>query len=462
MGNRGSITIFCCIMMIALLTLGISVLTAVEYHMAQAKGAVAVRSAMSGVDAGYNSYIFEKYHILLFDKNYNGKGEAYLEEQLLADISHNLGGDFVVEDVAVSDYCMLMDEECSEFKNQISDYCGYALLEYGGESILEATGGQDGTVADYILEDMEAAKQEEEVSLNMPGKEYEDPRDYTEGLTADGILAIVAPEDLKISNQRVDLSGVPSIEKVSFAWFDFEVDNDFDDIDRLEQDIGAYDSWKDKVAQGGAGIVYASKVFNCATDVVQEDTVFDFEIEYLICRKSTDRDNLKGVVNRIIGVRLPVNYTYLISDVKRMSEVKKLSWPIALATLVPEPVVRYLIAGCWAYVESIFDVKLLLEGHQMDFLKTNNNWMTDLCDLGKSVKISEGKSEGGMDYKDYLMILLALNMQDGYYRMLDIIELNTKQKYPDFDMDRAAVGFGLDAHISYDGKDNYYRETIGY
>jgi len=230
MGNRGSITIFCCIMMIALLTLGISVLTAVEYHMAQAKGAVAVRSAMSGVDAGYNSYIFEKYHILLFDKNCNGKGEAYLEEQLLADISHNLGGDFVVEDVAVSDYCMLMDQECSEFKNQISDYCGYALLEYGGESILEATGGQDGTVADYILEDMEAAKQEEEVSLNMPGKEYEDTRDYTEGLTADGILAIVAPEDLKISNQRVDLSGVPSIESVSFTWFDFEVDNDFDDI----------------------------------------------------------------------------------------------------------------------------------------------------------------------------------------------------------------------------------------
>ena len=43
---------------------------------------IATRLSMSDIKACYNSYIFEHYHILLFDKTAGGKGEAYLEEWL--------------------------------------------------------------------------------------------------------------------------------------------------------------------------------------------------------------------------------------------------------------------------------------------------------------------------------------------------------------------------------------------
>lgn len=462
MKNRGSVTIFCCLMITAMAILGITALKTVSHHLAKAKGAVAVRSAMSGVNAGYNSYIFENYHILLFDKYCNGRGEAYLEEQLIRDISYNLGEGFVVEDVGVRDYELILEDDCKAFKDQMKDYCGYALLESGANSILESTGGQDGTVADYIYQDMEEAENSTQVVPDIPGGDIEDPRDYTEDLTSEGILAIVAPEDLEISSQVVELYGVPSLENLKFKMMNYEIDNDFDDMDILREDMGKYDSWKDSLLNGGAGIAYAANVYNCATESVQEDTVFNFELEYIICGKDSDKGNLKGVVSRILGIRFPVNYAYLVSDVAKMGEIGKLSLPLSMATLVPEPIIRYLIAGCWAYVESIFDVKCLLDGQKMDFLKSGYTWKTDLYDLENSVNVEGQESDTGLSYKDYLLILLAMDMNDSYYRMLDIIELNTKQYYSDFDMNNAAVGLLVDAHISFMGKDYYYSQTVGY
>ncbi len=481
MGNRGSITIFCCLMIIAMVVLGISSIQVVEYHLAKAKGAIVVESAMSGVKAGYNSYIFENYHILLFDKNSNGKGEAYLEEQLSSDIEHNLGDGFGVEQLSVNDYDLILEDDIRAFKSQVSDYVGYGLIKSGAEAILESTGGEDGTLSDYIYQDMEEAENSslsyDEPSQSKPSTEgnkdasegqlpslgdTEDPREYTDNLTSDGILYLVAPEDLHISSQIIDLSSTPSLKGEIMEWFDYEIDTDFEDMDIFKEDVSTFDSWKEELIDGGAGIAYAGNVFNCATEMIQEETVFEFELEYLICGKASDRENLKGTVNRIIGIRLPVNYSYLLTDAKRMAEVKKLSLPIALATLVPEPVVRYLIAGCWAFVESIFDVRCLLDGQRMDFFKTDSTWKTDINNLENSKNLEGDDTETGLCYKDYLLILLALNLDGGYYRMLDIIELNTKQYYEDFDMDNAAVGFSLDAHISYQGKDYYYREAIGY
>ncbi|MBR3834149.1 MAG: hypothetical protein IKJ73_07505 [Lachnospiraceae bacterium] len=462
MKNKGSVTIFCCLMITAMVLLGLSALRAVSHHLAKAKGAVAVRSAMSGVNAGYNSYIFENYHILLFDKYCGGRGEAYLEEQLIRDIQYNLGDGFQVCQVGVSDYELLLENDCQAFKEQIKEYCGYALIESGANSILESTGGQDGTVSEYVYQDIEAAEENEEIIPDIPGGDVEDPRDFTENLTEDGILAIVAPEDLTISSEIVELYGVPSLENKKFKLLNYEIDNDFDDMDVLREDIGKYDSWKDSLISGGAGVAYASAVFNCATKQLQEDTVFNFELEYIICGMDSDKSNLKGTVNRIIGIRLPVNYAYLVSDAAKMGEIAKLSVPLSMATMVPEPILRYLIAGCWAYVEAIFDVRCLLEGQSMDFLKNSTNWKTDLYDLESSVNLEGQESESGLCYKDYLLILLSMNMEDNYYRMLDVIELNTKKQYPNFDMNNASVGFSADVHISYDGKDYYYSKTVGY
>lgn len=484
MNNKGSVTIFLTLMIGALVLLALTCIGAVEYRLAESKGAMAVRSSLSGIRADYNSYIFENYHILLFDKNGNGRGEAYLEERLVGDIQHNLGEGFAVEELRVNDYQLLLEDDCSAFKDQLVEYSGYGLAGIGADYILESTGFQDGTVSEAIYEDMDAAKEGEvptleesmDTSIREPeddqqSQAYEtlapllgddDPREFTEDLTYEGILAIVAPEDLEISSENVDISSVPSIEKLGYSLTDYVINNDFDDIDSLKKNIGEYDSWKEQLSNAGAGLLYSKQVFNCATETVQEDTVFAFELEYIIAGKTSDRENLKTTVNKLIGVRFPVNYSYLVSDVAKMGEIGKISLPIAIHTLVPEPIVRYLIAGCWAYVESIFDVRCLLEGQKQDFFKSSATWKTDLHNLEDSLNMEGEHSDSGLGYKDYLLILLALDMEDGYYRMLDVIELNTKQHYKEFDMNNATVGLVVDVEASFGGRRFHYREDICY
>lgn len=477
MGNKGSITVFCSLMIIVMLFLGISGIKVVEHHMAKSKGAMAVKSAMSGVDAGYNSYIFENYHILLFDKNCGGKGEACLEEQLVRDIQINLGERFEVKQIGVSEYRLLMEEDCAAFKEQMADYCGYAMVEYGADKILNSTGGGDGTVGNDIYEDMDAAQEsasqgngadaseDDEAVAESTGEVREDPKDpreFTDKLSANGILAIVAPEALSISSEKVDISSVPSTHGTVAVEASYDIDKSFQDMDILKSDIDEYDSWKEKLIDGGVGLGYGASVFNCATEEVLKDTVFSFELEYIICGNSSDEANLKGVVNRIIGLRFPVNYAYLVTDAGKMGEVSKISVPLAITTGVPEPILKYLMAGCWAYVEAISDTRCLLHGERIGFLKDDKSWKTDLNNLEDSVNSMGKESDTGMCYKDYLLILMAMDMEDGYYRMLDIIELNTRQHYKDFRISNAAVGFWMDAQINYQGKDYYYSESMGY
>jgi hypothetical protein len=74
--------------MIVLITLVIQV---VILSAAKSKNVIATRLSMSDIKACYNSYIFEHYHILLFDKTAGGKGEAYLEEWLEQAYTEKLG-----------------------------------------------------------------------------------------------------------------------------------------------------------------------------------------------------------------------------------------------------------------------------------------------------------------------------------------------------------------------------------
>ena len=210
-------------------------------------------------------------------------------------------------------------------------------------------------------------------------------------------------------------------------------------------------------------MVYAKGVFNCATNLtVNEGTVFDFELEYIICGDKSDYKNLNKTVKRLIALRLPIDFTYLLTDTSRMARVKSIAASISASTGVPYSVVKYLISGCWAYVESVADVKLLLKGKKLPFDKSGSNWLTDIDNLGGSLDDADFEDEAGMDYEDYLMILMALNMDTAYLRMLDLMQLNARQIYPDFKMENAAVGLTAEVSLIYDGSEFDYRISGGY
>ena len=129
--------------------------------------------------------------------------------------------------------------------------------------------------------------------------------------------------------------------------------------------------------------------------------------------------------------------------------------------MIPEPVIKTLITGCWSYAEAMADARVLLEGKKLPFAKSKESWITDIDRLGESVCEGEG-SDSGMSYQDYLMILLSMNMDQTYERMLDLMSVNAQTIDDNFDIENGAVALSAEFIISYDGRKYYIRESGGY
>mgnify|MGYP003291117162 CR=1 FL=1 len=68
MNNKGRIVVFISMITAVMLVLITLVIQVVILSAAKSKNVIATRLSMSDIKACYNSYIFEHYHILLFDK----------------------------------------------------------------------------------------------------------------------------------------------------------------------------------------------------------------------------------------------------------------------------------------------------------------------------------------------------------------------------------------------------------
>lgn len=462
MNNKGRITVFLCLLLSTLLILGISIIKITDIRAARAKVAVCAGVSMSSAKALYNNYIFEHYHILLFDKNCGGRGEGCLEELLKASLEENLGAGYVVEDVRGTLYELITDNNCRSLKEQIKEYMLYAGIDCGLEQITNATEGKDGKLDDTIIADMDSALEEdgeasEDGQQAVPSREQDkDPRKFVKGKLSNMLLFYVLPEDETLSEENHNISNTPSFWD-NFQLVDFkksDIDTDFKDIDRLKSDLTYHDSWLDSLSEKGAVLYYARNVFNCLTNKgVNENTVFQYELEYLVAGKSSDKKNITKTVNEIISIRLPVNFAYLIKDVSKTARIKAISIPAALVSPLPEKLIRYLIAGCWAYVESVADVRGLLAGKKLAFFKNAENWITDLSNLGESIYKEQKQDGHGLSYEDYITILLALNLDKTCMRMLDLMELNAQTVDEKFQMESSVTGFGADFIVSYKGYD---------
>lgn len=170
---------------------------------------------------------------------------------------------------------------------------------------------------------------------------------------------------------------------------------------------------------------YLETYFACYVNA-KEDHALDYEMEYLIAGKASDKDNLRAVVNRLILLREAANLQYLQTDVTKQELVLAAATAIGTATLTPElvPVYKQGLNAAWAYAESISDIRLLLDGQKVNVIKTKDQWHTDLTNL--AVQSSGIKQTKGLSYQEYLQILLW-TLPDGTlsYRAMDLIEANT-------------------------------------
>ena len=243
MNNKGRIVVFISMITAVMLVLITLVIQVVILSAAKSKNVIATRLSMSDIKACYNSYIFEHYHILLFDKTAGGKGEGYLEEWLEQAYAEKLGTEYMDVRASITDMTMLTDQSYASLKKQMQEYMVYAAAEkgvqMGVDQMKEKTGGQDGTLPEEVKEDMETAEVKTDGmdvadvddtsdagvvgSENMDQEnptirpDVDDPRDYTKKLSSSIILNLVLPEDKTVSDATISLVDAPSLRLIWFV-----------------------------------------------------------------------------------------------------------------------------------------------------------------------------------------------------------------------------------------------------
>ena len=282
MNNKGRIVVFISMITAVMLVLITLVIQVVILSAAKSKNVIATRLSMSDIKACYNSYIFEHYHILLFDKTAGGKGEAYLEEWLEQAYAEKLGAEYTDVRASITDMTMLTDQSYAPLKKQMQEYMVYAAAEkgvqMGVDQMKEKTGGQDGTLPEEVKEDMETAEVKTDGmdvadvddtsdagalgSENMDAEnptiqpEVDDPRDYTKKLSGSIILNLVLPGDKTVSDATISLVDAPSLRLIGFFSDYKEVDRDFDSMVPLLEGLTALGSWQDSLTDTGLQLAY--------------------------------------------------------------------------------------------------------------------------------------------------------------------------------------------------------------
>lgn len=163
---------------------------------------------------------------------------------------------------------------------------------------------------------------------------------------------------------------------------------------------------------------------------VQSNHALDYEWEYILNGESTDRDNLKETVKSLITIREIANMGYLIRDQQKCIEAQELATALMGWSMNPAVIsaTKWGIIAAWAYSESILDVRALLEGRKIAWIKNAEQWTTGINQTSEAVDgFAMAKDcENGWDYMKYLKFLVSMKKNSAVnYRSMDIIEVNT-------------------------------------
>lgn len=174
--------------------------------------------------------------------------------------------------------------------------------------------------------------------------------------------------------------------------------------------------------------LYLEKYFREYTDN-NYDAALDYEMEYIIAGKASDRENLKHVIRRLMLVRETSNLAFLETNTSKQEEAAAIAAALSAAILSPElePALQQGILAAWALAESVSDVRILMEGGKVSLIKTEDQWHTEIGNLSSSVYSGEAqRQQRGLSYANYLQVLLwTASEQQVAYRAMDLIEKNT-------------------------------------
>lgn len=164
----------------------------------------------------------------------------------------------------------------------------------------------------------------------------------------------------------------------------------------------------------------------------------EYQMEYVIAGKTSDRENLENIMWRIFLLRAVGDYLFFHQDAGHMSEVQAQAAAIAGIT------------GNAALISLVQEVLLIAQAIEEGIGETRKIF------LGEKVPLYENGIFGGMEigYEEYLYLFLNMTQRsDCIYRAMDVLELEIRMHadYAEFRFDHCVDSFEVEWHYEYQG-----------
>lgn len=434
-------TVYLALTLAVLLSLCMALIEGTRYNAVRLEGACAVETGLNSIFAEYHRELLEQYNLFAIDTSYGsaqpaiGSTQSHLANYMrknLMDGNVDLMGwfcrdflDMELEECSIISAAYLSDDNGAVFHRRAAEAVRDDL---GLELYAEVKSWVQTVESNELTErDMAAEKQalDEELAeydgkqIQISEKEWftvktENPTDALEAKRREGILKWTLEED-NISGASVETDALLSGRMSSGNCNQGNL--------QLEEDSGT-----DELLENFFFHEYLLRYMGCYGSESEEDAL-KYQLEYLLMGKNADRENLKAVAELLCAIRWAADAIYLYSDTEKSSEAEALGAAIAALLMIPEAseVLKNILLLGWAFAESIYDVRTLLNGGRIPLLKSDETWHYD---LGNALAFNSGSNqeETGLSYEDNLRILLMLGDEETItLRAMDMVEADIRQ-----------------------------------
>ncbi len=361
----------------------------------------------------YQKNLLEEYNVFAIDGTYES---GDYEEGLLLDRMSYYGSIGIQQEI--TDIQLLTDNNGQAFREQVIQY----MESRTGITLVQNLTGLASNWEEREIQGQEMSEQLEEVlSENEESLPELLPEEAGGELTVSkgAILSLVLPKEFQLSGKTIRPE-----EQISGR--------------NCRTGRGSFPERKSSTAGAEEKLLFEQYIvekFGNAMEQKGENRNLNYEVEYIICGKESDAENLKSIVYQLLMYRFAANYAYLMTDTAKQGEAETMAATASILLANPElePVIKQLILVLWSFGESIMDLRSLLSGKKIALTKKAENWqlqLSGLFKLGKEEDTQEGQDdESGLTYQQYLQILTFLKSDTQLtMRTMDRVEQNLIQE----------------------------------
>ncbi|MBQ0000021.1 MAG: hypothetical protein KBT01_00570 [Clostridiales bacterium] len=468
MKRKGSITIFLALTLSVILSLVCTSIESVRMAAARTQSLCSLDIGLFSLFGQYDKDVWKDFDLFMLDGSCGGGDlklanlyksmEAYVKPVLKQNsqkISLTRGG--------FTGYQLMTDEDGEVFYDQIIQYMKDTLGLQGAQFLLDhikdgkdkteeakrrGTELENGNSLDHYDTAMNSAAQS--------SRELEEKQRQEAEAAAEGGAVVPVPTQPP-QNVVNPIGAIKKVMKMGLLQLVIPSGKGIS-----EASMGRRTLVSERLLQRGAGVIrHVSADTSYASQLLYHQYLTEklgnyekpspyglaYQLEYIIGGKRTDMDNLLSIAKQLLVIREGVNVASIMSDPAKRAGIEALSLAIASTFLVPPAAgaIDAALVTCWAFAESVLDVRELFDGGKVPLVKQPQQWQLSLENLpnllGKLDSVRKTDPDG-LSYADYLQILLiSKNRREKIKRGMDMVELTIRGKLDreDFKLDSGVV-----------------------